>query len=293
MNHQPDVELVLREYFADDGVGAPDHVLDDVEERIARQPQRLAWRLGRRPNVNTYAKLATGMAAVLIVGFVALRLLPGGSSTGGASGSTPTVVPTASPTPTPSPSPTPAALRAGVKGPGTFTGEFAATSIPWTVTLPKGWAGYASDIVMGPPRPGDKGAAILTERGVNVPDDSCAAKGTVPAASAEAFIAAVEARKDWTVSKRQAATIGAYPATRVDIVLPEDTALCGPDVDYFVVAHSDGTGFHLQGPSMHVTYWVADVNGEPLVIERFSFPETPDSDIADSEAVVGSIEIGS
>ena len=40
MNRQPDVELVLRDYFADDGFTAPDHVLDVVEERIARQPRR-------------------------------------------------------------------------------------------------------------------------------------------------------------------------------------------------------------------------------------------------------------
>ena len=44
MNRQPDVELVLRDYFADDGFTAPDHVLDVVEERIARQPRRPVWR---------------------------------------------------------------------------------------------------------------------------------------------------------------------------------------------------------------------------------------------------------
>ncbi|HET9082822.1 MAG TPA: hypothetical protein VFN41_00350, partial [Candidatus Limnocylindrales bacterium] len=108
MNHQPDVELVLRDYFADDGSSAPDHVLDVVEERIARQPQRLAWRLLRRPIVNTYAKLAAGMAAVIIVAFVALRLVPGGSSSvggGGTSTPMPSVTPTASPTLTLSPAP--------------------------------------------------------------------------------------------------------------------------------------------------------------------------------------------
>ena len=42
MNRQSDVELVLRDYFADDSSVARDHVLDVVEERIARQPRRLA-----------------------------------------------------------------------------------------------------------------------------------------------------------------------------------------------------------------------------------------------------------
>jgi len=287
MNRQSDVELVLRDYFADDSSVARDHVLDVVEERIARQPQRLAWRLLGRPFVNTFAKLAAGMAAVLIVAFVAFRLMPGGSSSGGTATPVPTVTPTASPSPTPAP------LTSAARGPGTFKGDFAATSIAWTVTLPDGWAGFATDIVNGPSRPGDKGVAILTERAVNVPKDSCKPQGTVPAATAETFLKAVEARKDWDVSKRQSATLGAYPATRIDIVLPEDAALCGTDQDYLVVAHRDGTGFHLQGPSMHVTYWVADVNGEPLVVERFSFAETPASDMAQSDEVVGSIELPS
>jgi hypothetical protein len=291
MNRQPDVELVLRDYFADDGFTAPDHVLDVVEERIARLPRRHAWRRRGRPFVNTSAKLAAVLAAVLIVSVIgiALVLRPGGSNVG-SSGPTQAPSPVATPTPAPTPSPSPAALKSGVKGPGTFTGQFATSPIPWTVTLPDGWSAYDTDIVMGPERAG-KGAAIVTERAVNVPKNSCAPEGTVPAATSEDFLSAVEDRKDWDVSKRQAATIGAYPATRIDIVLPADTSICGVGKDYMVVVHNDGKGFYSQGPSMHVTYWVADVNGEPLVVERFSFPETPASDLAESDAVVSSIKI--
>jgi hypothetical protein len=291
MNRPPDVELVLRDYFADDGGSAPDHVLDIVEDRIARLPRRHAWRLRGRPYMNRFAKLAIGIAAVLIVGVIgiALVLRPGGSNIG-SQGPTAAPSPVATPTPAPTPSPSPAALKSGVKGPGTFTGQFATSPIPWTVTLPDGWSAYDTDIVMGPERAG-KGAAIVTERAVNVPKNSCAPKGTVPATSAEQFLTAVEARKDWDVSDRTAATIGAYPATRIDIVLPADTSICGAGKDYMVVAHNDGTGFYSQGPSMHVTYWVADVNGEPLLVERFSFAETPASDLAQSDAVVDSIEI--
>ena len=120
MNRQPDVELVMRDYFADDGLPAPDHVLDVVEERIARQPQRLAWRLRRRPIMNTYAKLAAGLAAVVIVAFVALRLVPGGSNSGG----TTTAIPTVTPTATPAPTLSPAASTAGAtpSQPGAFGG---------------------------------------------------------------------------------------------------------------------------------------------------------------------------
>ena len=105
MNRPPDVELVLRDYFADDGFTAPDHVLDVVEERIARHPRRLAWRLRGRPIVNTYAKLALAAAAVLLVAIVGYNLIPGRSTTGGPK-PTPTAIPTSSPTIAPTTAPT-------------------------------------------------------------------------------------------------------------------------------------------------------------------------------------------
>jgi len=64
MNRTPDVELVLREYLADDGFSAPDHLLEVVAQRIGRQPQRRRWRLLGRPFMNSYAKLAAAAAAV-------------------------------------------------------------------------------------------------------------------------------------------------------------------------------------------------------------------------------------
>ena len=293
MTDQRSIERLLDVWFADGPSVAPDRVIDVAANRIGRQRQRPAWRLlsWRDFPVITTSKLVAGLAAILVIAVIgiAVVLRPGGSNVG-SQGPSAAPSPVTTPTPALTPSPSPAVLKSGVKGPGTFTGQFATSPISWTVTIPNGWAGYDTDIVMGPQRPGDKGTAILTERAVNVPKDSCAPEGTVPAKSAEEFLAAVAARKDWNVSKRQAATIGAYPATRIDIVLPA-TSICGDGKDYMVVAHNDGKGFYSQGPSMHVTYWVADVNGEPLFVERFSFAETPASDLTESDAVVDSIEI--
>jgi len=103
MNRQPDVELVMRDYFADDGLPAPDHVLDVIEERIMRQPQQRAWRVSwRDSHVNSYLKPLLAVAAIVVVavaGFAILR--PSGAGVGGAP--VPTVSPTATPTPTLSP----------------------------------------------------------------------------------------------------------------------------------------------------------------------------------------------
>jgi len=293
MTDQRSIERLLDVWFADGPSVAPDRVIDVAANRIGRQRQRAAWRLlsWRDFHVITTSKMVAALTAALVIAVIAIAVVlrPGGSNVG-SQGPSAAPSPVTTPTPALTPSPSPAVLKSGVKGPGTFTGQFATSPISWTVTIPNGWAGYDTDIVMGPQRPGDKGTAILTERAVNVPKDSCAPEGTVPAKSAEEFLAAVAARKDWNVSKRQAATIGAYPATRIDIVLPA-TSICGDGKDYMVVAHNDGKGFYSQGPSMHVTYWVGDVNGEPLFVERFSFAETPASDLTESDAVVDSVEI--
>ena len=68
MNRQPDVELVMRDYFNDDGLPAPDHVLDVIEERIMRQPQQRAWRVSwRDSHVNSYLKPLLAVAAIVVV----------------------------------------------------------------------------------------------------------------------------------------------------------------------------------------------------------------------------------
>ena len=92
MSRQPDVELVLRDYFADDGTSAPDHVLDVIEERITRQPQQRAWRVSwRDSHVNSYLKPLLATAAIVAVAVAGLAIFrPSGATVGG---------PTATPTP--------------------------------------------------------------------------------------------------------------------------------------------------------------------------------------------------
>lgn len=106
MNRTPDVQLVLRDWLADDSDIAPDRILDVVAERIARQPQR-ARRLQGRLFMPTYAKLAAAAAAIVIVGFLGWQLLPRAGGVGGPA----TAVPTTSPSPTPTAAPSAAGIR--------------------------------------------------------------------------------------------------------------------------------------------------------------------------------------
>jgi hypothetical protein len=135
MNRTPDVELVLRDYFADDGLTAPDYVLDVVEERIGRQPRRHAWRLPWRLNtMNRTLKYVAAAAAVLVVAVLGYNLLPRSSSVGGAP-ATATPVPTASKSPSPTPATIVDPAAPGSDIPAAFLGTF--TEGDWTA-LPTG-----------------------------------------------------------------------------------------------------------------------------------------------------------
>jgi len=106
MNRSPDVELVLRDYFADDGSIAPDYVLDVVEERIMRQPQQRAWRVLRRDaHVNSYLKPMLAVAAVVVIAVAGIAIFrqPSNSGVGGSSPA-PSPSPTAPASPTTAPS---------------------------------------------------------------------------------------------------------------------------------------------------------------------------------------------
>jgi hypothetical protein len=105
MNRTPDVERVLRDYFADDGLTAPDYILDTVEGRISRHRQRRSWRLPWRNPMSTPFKLAAGLAAVVLVALVGWQLLPGQPGIGGPQSPTPTQQPSATPVASASPSP--------------------------------------------------------------------------------------------------------------------------------------------------------------------------------------------
>lgn len=150
MNHLPDVEPVLRAYLADTGDRAPDRVLEDVAARIAREPRR-AWRLRGRPFVQTYVKLAAGLAAVFIVAVVAWQLLPGIADPGNQP--TPTAVPTATAGPTTAATAVPSTPSAAITCPTWYTsgcGEGAGILAPggnttrrfvpaFTFTVAEGW----------------------------------------------------------------------------------------------------------------------------------------------------------
>ena len=171
MNRTPDVELVLRDYFADDGLTAPDYVLDVVEARIGRQSQRRSWRLHWRNHMSTPFKLAAGLAAVVLVALVGWQLLPGRQdSVGGPTSPTPTPQPsaTAAATAAPSASATFAYPSSRILPPGSHATVSFLPAFTFTLTEPWVLDGDSNEIYgMFPDSPANRAEWAQTGEGAN------------------------------------------------------------------------------------------------------------------------------
>jgi hypothetical protein len=250
MNRSPDVDLVLRDYFADDGFIAPDHVLDVVEERIMRQPQQRAWRVLRRDShVNSYLKPLLAVAAVVVIAVAGIAYLgqPSDSNVGGAASPAP------SPSPAPSASPS-AAPSAGAVYPQWFTPESgsggagilpagSATTQSFlpgsTFSVPTGWVNNTdtTDFYgLFPDTPaneaefavsGDRAQGILMGI-VDTPGLICDGVDTHGSTAAELADSLV-ANEALVTSEPVDVTIGGLSGTRVDAHIdPDWTGTCPP-----------------------------------------------------------------
>ena len=254
MNRTPDVDLVLRDYFADDGSSAPDHVLDVIEERIRDQPQQRAWRLHWRLRMNTPIKFAAAAAAVIVVAVAGFAMFgrPSGPTVGG----------TGSPAPSPSPiasaSPSTAASAgavfpqwytagsdssgAGILPPGSGTTR---AFLPGsTFTVPENWVNdidTADFYGMFPDTPANQ-AEFARSGGnsqhifmgiVDTPGDLvCDGVGGTEGSTAAELADSLVANKALVTSKPVAITIGDLTGTRVDSRLdPDWTGSCASNPD--------------------------------------------------------------
>jgi len=279
MNRTPDVQLVLREWLGESHDIAPDRVLEVVADRIARQPQRRTWRLRGRPFMNTYAKLAAGVAAVLIVGRVGWRLLPGL----GASGSQATPAPT----PTTLTSQSPAftfvpPLPNGSVAPATYRLSPLGSDRPLRIdaAVPAGWQGYDSWGILGPNgtgTPAGIGIGIIIAEGIYsdpchwdaAGDGSWPQPGLAVGPTVDDLVNALVASHAYTSTTPADVTLGGFHGKRLTLQLPADISGCDqPSVDtegrYEVFSGPDA-GLYAQGPSNRMQVNIIDVAGVRLI----------------------------
>jgi hypothetical protein len=280
MNRCPDVELVLRDYLADDGLTAPDHVLDTVEDRVSRQPQRRTWRLRGRPFMTTYAKLAAGLAAVLVVAVVGWQLLPAGVP-----GGPPTPVPSVVPTPTPEGATgQPVACEndlTGCAGPLAAGAHLTEIFSPgFEFTTPAGWGNWvALESIYGLSTSLDRSDPILVWSDVR-PAEKNADCEVVPAAgvgtSIDDWVTYLTTHPGLIVEDRHDFNLNGAPAVVYDVGANEDwRSPCADDRETHGVAIvksplpiGDGYGV---GSGARVRLYIVDLGLQRVVVTIYAF----------------------
>jgi hypothetical protein len=278
MTSERDIERVLDHWFTERPTQVADRVLDEVADRIGREPQQPAWLPWRDSHVIGNIKPLAAIAAVVLVAIVGFALLR--PSSGSGVGTSPTTSPTASPTPSPKPTHTPRPAGMVVQQ----------KPISFTVTLPQNWVnnGWFAAPSQGTEAP--TGIAIGAPGAINVPSDPCDGVGKEPGAKTPAdVVAALRSRTDLVVSNVIDTTLDGHTGKRVDIQAPADLSAC-TDL-YVIMAEPGGAGFHVQGPSQKIRMWIVDVDGQPTVFQINSFAGTPAEDVAAAERIVASITI--
>jgi hypothetical protein len=318
MKTDRDVTRIVRSWLEEGATALPDRVLDAVLDQLPATPQRRAWWPARRfGEMNNFAKFAVAVAAVLVVAFVGIRLLPSQGNVGGP-GQAPSPSPT--PSPIPSPSASPARIPDGPLAAGTYTfqpfvgsgglcmGQAGCTeagaeddSIRITFTLPDGWTGIEGWTVVPSVEsyhpPG--GAWLLFMRGGWLYSELCAAPGnnkgpTIPTGTTVGqFVTALVDHPSLDVTSPVDVTLGGYSGKYLELRAPANTTTdeLGPDpsgCNYYFVWEP---GIYAQGPNDLWRIWVLDVNGVRVIIRADTYPGTTAAVQAQLTAIVNSIQI--
>jgi len=315
MSTDRDVTSIVRSWLEDGATALPDRVLDNVLDRLPATPQRRSWWPARRlKDMNNIAKFAIAAAAVVVVAFVGINLLPGRGGVG-VSVPSPTPSPTPSPIPSLSPSPSPASFPEGPLPAGSYAiqpfvgpGGLCAgqsgcveagaedDSVRMTLTVPDGWAGLDGAItraVESYSPPG--GAALLFGRGGWLYSKLCGGPGPdIPTGTTvDEFVTALVDHPDLDLTSPVDVTLGGYSGKYLELRAPANTTTdeLGPDpsgCNYYFVWEP---GIYAQGPNALWRIWVLDVDGVRVVVRSDSFPGTTPQVQAQLQAIVDSIQI--
>jgi len=308
MTHDRDVRRLLDAWFAEGPVQVADRVIDDAAARIARQPQRPAWRLYERPTMPAQFKLIAALAAILVVAAVGYSLLPGSSGPTG-----PTTAPTPPPSPTVTIAPTATATIAtppeGPLAAGTYRSRpFADSPMTLDVTVPGGGWSFGLPSSFAGPRGesnGPNGVVVTFLRAQTINSDPCHwdhdGSGSAPqegdvevGPTVDDLAAALAAGTTYVSTTPVDATLGGYSGKRVDLQLTPDPAGCdtweGDVSQYFVFGGRDGAQF-AQGDDNLWQITIVDVDGTRLIAVVISYGETSAADLSAAQAIVDSAVI--
>jgi hypothetical protein len=298
MNEHTDIERVLDRWFDDGPSVMPDRVAVIVADRIDRQLQRRPWRLPWRLRpMNPTLRIASAIAAVVLVALIGYNLLS----------TTPTQVGGPVATATPSPTPTTVASSAAASTsspaytwPGTLDAGTYTTSLLWqlpfelTFTVPDGWESRDVEIIKDPV------TSLAVNLVGNVYSDPCDTTPREPALgpSVDDLVTAIQSMPGLDVTtptpvQFDRRTNGTY----LEFDLRED-APCGIGSYRLWL---DPEGVHKPGVAKgppywtvkraHNRLWILDVGGVRLVISALSSPAATAADLAELQSIVDSLSV--
>ena len=148
MTKERDIERLLDRWFAERSTEVADRVLEDVADRIGRQPQQPAWRVSWRDiHMRSNLKPLLAAAAVIVIAVVGFVVMRPASTSNVGGGPSPTVSPSTESSPSTSPSASAAfpqwytnseiSAAAGILPAGNATSRAFAPRV--TFTVPEGW----------------------------------------------------------------------------------------------------------------------------------------------------------
>jgi hypothetical protein len=321
MSTERDVNRIVRSWL-EEGVSAlPDRVLDTVLDQLPATPQRRArWPVRRFGQMNSFTKFAVAAAAVVLIAFVGLRLLPGEGGVGTLP--SPSASPASSPSTAP-PSPTASPLASNVpakfpEGPlqaGTYTvAPFSSglgmchvppqsgcsetdadNTIRITITVPEGWSGIDTAVWLEENQP-PSGAAVGFGRGGWLLSDPCKYIDTdVPVGPTVAdFVDAVAQHPILDTTAPVDVTLGGYTGKYFDLQVPADISMCETDPGNpgsGPIYRPYEPGIYAQGPSHRWHLWVLDVDGVRVVVQSMDYAGTSEQHRTELQAMVDSIQI--
>jgi hypothetical protein len=297
MTARRDPESLIQAYLEDGPTELADRSYDAVRAEIDHKRQRVVIGPWRIPSMNNVSRFAIAGVAVLVVVLGGAYLIPKLGGIGG---------PGASPTPsaragTPV---TEGALAAGTY----YADESRVLNVAsLTFTLPAGWS--AGPVL--PPQGSLNEHPAIIYKDVEDPaglwletwivdatfTDICHWRGTDSPVgpSAGDLVTALAAQTGREASAVSDATLGGFPAKRIETVTPDqDAAFC--DGGLFNYWPGVGPNPELTGRATNLSnqtdvVYAADVAGNRLVLVASHLPGTSERDLAELDAIVESIQI--
>lgn len=287
MTREPFIDAL--ESYLDEYEGStplPEHVRDTVRGRLPSVARRPAWWPELPPDVVARA-VRVALAAAAVVAIVTVGLAYAGRMNVGGPGLEATAPP--SPTASPSLRPLPAQGRLEPGAYSIASEQFTPVRVDFTV--PAGWSASGGDIAKHADEPIELGMALY--RVTHVYADACRSEGTLTeiGPTADDLVTALVAQRNTVLAGPTEVQLGGYPAQRVDLDIPADLDMgtCrypeliqiwaqDPERDYFALP--------LGYPG---SVYVADVDGQRVVITTSHGPDATDEELAELAGIVASL----